>query len=165
MESFHKSELFKNVEFNKSLDFLKDINYQKTRLLAQSYNSSIFKKGQVVIDAGTAVNQLYIVKDGRLKVEKKIELRISNLWPSGTRKWEILIRKRKIVKEIAMITNGQVFGLHELISKTPMSCKITCDSDRAHLLTINSTDLFTILSEEEIFSSFCKLFLPESYSK
>ncbi|CAI2385785.1 unnamed protein product [Moneuplotes crassus] len=154
VESFHKSELYKNIEFNKSLDFLKDVNYAKARLLAQSYNSTIFKKGQVVIDANTPVNQLYIVKDGILKVEKKLELRIPNVWPSGYNKWEIRIVKRKVIREIAKISSKQVFGLHELISKTPINCKIICESERAHILTINSTDLFMIMSEEEILASF-----------
>jgi len=58
-------------------------------------------------------------------LRNKIELRNANLWPSGTHKWEILIRKRKIIKELPPITEGQVFGLHEMVSKTPMSCKIS----------------------------------------
>lgn len=70
VESFHKSELYKHIEFNKSLDFLKEINYIKTRRLAESYNSSVFKKGQVIIETGATVSQLYILKTGRLKVEK-----------------------------------------------------------------------------------------------
>ena len=70
VESFHKSELFTHIEFNKTLDFLKDINYAKARKLAACYNSSIFKKSQIVIDIGTNVSQLYILKKGKLKVEK-----------------------------------------------------------------------------------------------
>jgi cGMP-dependent protein kinase 1 len=70
VESFHKSELYKHIEFNKSLDFLKEINYIKTRRLAESYNSSVFKRGQIIIDTGAMVSQLYILKTGKLKVEK-----------------------------------------------------------------------------------------------
>jgi hypothetical protein len=70
---------------------LKDINYIKARKLAACYNSTIFKKGQVIIKIGDLVSQLYIVKEGKLKVEKKIELKDANLWPTGSHKWEVSI--------------------------------------------------------------------------
>ena len=33
-----------------------------------------------------------------------------------------------------------------------MNARIVCDSEEARILTINNTDLFTILSEQEIYS-------------
>lgn len=70
VESFHKSELFLNINFNKNLDFLKDVTFNKLEKLAASYNSRVFKKGNVVIEIGDLVSQLYILKSGKLKVEK-----------------------------------------------------------------------------------------------
>ena len=70
-----------------------------------------------MIDIGANVSQLYILQSGQLKVEKKIELKDANLWPTGVHKWEISICKRKVLKELAPIVQGQAFGIHEIILK------------------------------------------------
>jgi len=70
VESFHKSELYQNIEFNKTLEFLSQISYVKARKLASCYNSLIFKKGQTIINIGDSVSQFYVLKKGRLRVEK-----------------------------------------------------------------------------------------------
>lgn len=101
------------------------------------------------------------------KLKNKIELKDANLWPTGIHKWEISICKRKVLKELPPIVEGQVFGLHEMISKNKMNSKVVCESEEAHLLTINSTDLFTILSEQEIFGFLnfeCCIKFPEDVS-
>jgi len=59
-----------------------------------------------------------------------------------------LIADYIVLKELPPIVEGQAFGLHEMIANS----KIICDTETAHLLTVNSTDLFTILNEKEIFS-------------
>lgn len=74
VESFHRSQLYLHIDFNKRLGILKDISYAKAERLAACYNSLIYKKGQTIVDIGQEVNQLYIVKKGTIKVEKKIEL-------------------------------------------------------------------------------------------
>ena len=70
VESFHKSEFFSHINFNKTLEFLQEVSFNKLEKLAASYNSRIFKKGNVIINIGDNVSQLYILKSGKLKIEK-----------------------------------------------------------------------------------------------
>lgn len=43
IESFHKSELFRNIRFLSELDFIKFFVYGKIELLAKSFNSKLLK--------------------------------------------------------------------------------------------------------------------------
>ena len=56
------------------MPFFDYLPYLKIEKIASYYNSTILKRGEVVINAEDHVQQLYILKEGQLKVEKQVEL-------------------------------------------------------------------------------------------
>lgn len=70
IENFHRTEINNNTKFTESLDFMRDISFNKIDQLVQYYNSIMYKKGQWIVNFDENPKQLFILKEGRLKVEK-----------------------------------------------------------------------------------------------
>ena len=145
VEGFHKTEQLENVTFNHSLDLFKRLNDSKVSRIAKYYNSVIFKQGFTINNVGENIQQLYIIKEGVLKVERHVELKTNNKWPGGQRNW-----KTDLMKQLPSLTKGMAYGLHEMQNNVPIKCRISVESRRAHILSINITDLQALLLEEEI---------------
>ena len=62
------------MTFNEKLSLFDTISHTKTGKIAMYYNSLILKQGDVVINTEDQVQQMYILKEGQLKVEKQVEL-------------------------------------------------------------------------------------------
>lgn len=93
VESFHKSQLKMNLDFSKSLEIMQNVDIERLVNLTHLYNNFVYTKGNVVVNFNTSPLQLFIVKEGRLKVEKNLTIKESNLWPCGVKKWTMHVNK------------------------------------------------------------------------
>lgn len=59
-----------NLEYSRSLEIMKNIDLDKLILLTHKFNNFVYSKGDVVVDFNTSPMQLFILKEGSLKVEK-----------------------------------------------------------------------------------------------
>ena len=62
------------MTFNEELSLFDTISHTKTNKIALYYNTLILKRGDVVINTEDKVQQMYVLKEGQLKVEKQVEL-------------------------------------------------------------------------------------------
>jgi len=70
VESFHKTQLKMNLDFSRSLEIMSNVDTERLINLTHLYNNFVFTKGRVVLDFNSTPQQLFIVKKGKLKVEK-----------------------------------------------------------------------------------------------
>ena len=48
-----------------------------------------FKRGEMIYREGDIPDIFFILIDGILKIEKDIQVKHTNFWPSGAREWEV----------------------------------------------------------------------------
>ncbi|CAI2372877.1 unnamed protein product [Moneuplotes crassus] len=152
VESFHKTQLKMNLDYSKSLEIMKDMDIERLTPLTHNYNNSVYSKGNVIVDFNATPMQLFILKEGRLKVEKNLTIKQTNLWPSGVQKWTMHVNKKQVIKQIESIEKNQVFGLYELLAKEPIHCRISVESEKAHIISINSSDLKQAFNKDALYS-------------
>ncbi|CAI2385362.1 unnamed protein product [Moneuplotes crassus] len=154
VKDFHKNELLENIAFTHNLSYFNKLTHDEKTNLAMRFNSHIYhKKGSIIMNAGDKVQQLYILKEGLLKVEKQLKILEKNRWPIKDSYQELICSTTKF-ETIRGHTNplirGQMFGLYEIQKNIPMSCRITVLSETAKILTINKGDLLAVLREAEV---------------
>ena len=71
------------------------------------------KKGEIVYKEFEIPKYFFVLHSGVLAVEKQIEVKYSNLWPSPKKgKWTHLNRTQHVTKILQHITSGMYFGEH-----------------------------------------------------
>jgi hypothetical protein len=152
MEKFHRSQVFDNITFQLNLDYGTKVNFIKIEKLSGSFNTLFLKKGDVVVKNGSKMDQLYIVKKGTLRVEKRIKTKHINSWPVGSKKWKSVQRKNWFVRELDPVQEKYFFGLHELISnpEQPRNLTISVASETAILLNISRKKLLEIMKPKDV---------------
>jgi CRP-like cAMP-binding protein len=121
VEDYHNSELLENKSFNHSLSFLSSLINSKKEKLAIYFNSLTYKKSQIIVNVGQSVQQLYILKSGELKIEKRVELVLRNQWPKNKNEKEVTFHKKQLYKVLKSLQPGQCFGLDEIQGEKRMS--------------------------------------------
>jgi hypothetical protein len=144
VEISHKTTLDHNTEFTKNLEIMQGFDHEHIIKLVHSYNNTVHKEGNVIVEFNTKPTQMFILKEGKLKVEKQITLKNTNLWPTGVNKRKVLSRKRKILKTIDSINPKQVFGLHELLNNEPFKVRISVECEKAVLLSVNYSGILVV---------------------
>ena len=173
IESFHRAQIYKNVTFQQNQDFGSKLNFKKLERLSGSYNTTVLQKDDPVVKIGCNINQMFILKSGELRIQKRLKISKVNYWPSIVkREPESRSRRRNrsridfntrwdsgkifssyVVEDLDPIVAPQIFGLHEIMrenSEEYLNIGISVQSEKAVLLTINKPELFSILDKSEI---------------
>jgi len=82
-----------NKAYNQKLKYFRSLTHNMRENLAVFYNSNIYKKNTIILNAGDRVQQFYILKQGVLKVEKQLKLVERNRWPTKKEHQEIHLYK------------------------------------------------------------------------
>ena len=150
IEGFHRVELQKNISYMSELTFFKYISYLKIEQLAKSFNSKHLNKSEVLVKEGSKVDQMFILRDGQLDVQKVIKIEFANYWPIKSNQWEWNRKNQNFNKSVFNIIQGQFFGLYEWITQISIPSSIIAQTDSVSLLCINRSDILQIFSQDEI---------------
>lgn len=83
----------------------------------------------MILEEGANPPFFYLVKKGLVNVEKLVEFTKQNVWPSEHHQWQLQSRTKKTPKLITVIREREYFGEVELLSDSPISCKLIAASE------------------------------------
>jgi len=86
----HKATLDENTAFTKSLKIFDFATHDQIVKLVHCYNTQVYKKGEIFLNSNKSPQQIFILKQGQLKVEKLVTIKSSNAWPIERRRKKIL---------------------------------------------------------------------------
>lgn len=152
IEGFHRVQLQKNISYISELPYFKFFSYKKIDQIAKWVISRHLSKGEVLLKEGSMLDQMYILRQGVLDVQKIIKIESSNYWPVKTREWEWYKTYKNFKKSVFSIKPWEFFGLSECLLKHPISSTIISQSDDTQVLCINR-DMLTDTKDWNIFSA------------
>src|SRR3990172_10223913 len=114
--------LIEKAFFLKNTELFNDLDLDLLIAIADKMNQDIYDINEKVFDINQIGNKLYLIAQGSVN---------------------ILNEKNEIIKELKQ---NDFFGDESLFNELPRSYKATC-SDNCLFLTINKTNLLTIISE------------------
>jgi CRP-like cAMP-binding protein len=146
----HSSELYKPAEEDELVqvrevaDFLahSDIGNklnlaQRTRLAAQ-FNKRVFQKGEAVVHASHAGEELYIINEGTIEVWKDPE----GIDPS--------IHHHAQMQHITTFRPGQIVGEMAMLDQGARTADLLAGEDETVLLTLNRERLLTLCEDDAV---------------
>ena len=91
----------------------------------------------MVYQEGFPPDNFYIVKEGRFRVEKFVNLDTENVWPKKVREWEVSKVKRTLCHTIDYLEKGRFVGEREILYRLEREVTITADTDNCFMLVMN----------------------------
>lgn len=130
---------FKAHESESNKNFIKDIPlfYNKNIDAIKTYcEISVFAKGDIILKEGEEPTNFYMIKQGKVKVEKRVKVQKKNYWPVSAKEWEANIVEQNIIKHVLTLNQGQYFGESELIKNEPISVRLLAYENPTILISI-----------------------------
>jgi CRP-like cAMP-binding protein len=109
---FNASLLKESIKLLATIEMF--VGWSRARLtkLAHVTKNCVFEAGDIVVREGAVIDGVYIVKSGRLAVQKDVHVIRRNRWPRGGAppSWEVLESHSDRALNISSIKSGGVFG-------------------------------------------------------
>lgn len=92
---------------------------------------------------------MFLIKEGKVRVEIDIALEVSNRWPVGHRQWEMSLTTTRYRKKVKTCTVGDMFGAMELIDGVTREKRAEAITD-VQLLIINKEPFKEIFNSKDV---------------
>lgn len=153
MNSFKSHESESNKNFIKDIPLFSQKNIDSIKAFCEI---CVFAKGDMILKDGDEPDHFYMIKQGRVKVEKWVKVQKKNYWPVSTSEWEASIVEQNIIKHVLTLNTGQYFGETEMIKNEPMSVRLLAYENPTILITIEWKwffEIFPVLEWDSVLSN------------
>ncbi|OMJ72715.1 hypothetical protein SteCoe_28782 [Stentor coeruleus] len=145
----HK-ERFDMIEYLKSIPLFCTFYGSKLERIAWNLFPMQYKKNQIIYSINDEPMNFYIIRQGSIKMEKTVSLKLKSRMPCGYKSEKFFIRERTYLKVLRECFNGDFFGEEEIVKGIIRSCKVVCTSDDTILWLLNKDLFLSVFSEKDI---------------
>ncbi|EAR90211.1 cyclic nucleotide-binding domain protein (macronuclear) [Tetrahymena thermophila SB210] len=141
-DMIESEEKINSISFFLSIPLFSNFRMREINQILQKTKIQVYKKSQIVFNENDIAENLYIVKKGEFAVQKEIQIK-SHQMPD--------LYNKKIIKhiEICSLTEGQYFGLDELLENHLANNQISSNPNSNIIKRVNSVKC--LQAESELF--------------
>ena len=119
----------------KEITLFEDLDEHELKIVSRHLKEIRFKAGETIIHESESGNTMYIFREGKVKITRKITLKIGERWGEAEKAMDVLDAKQV-----------GFFGEMSLVTGAPRSATITAITD-CTLYQLSSDDLESIARE------------------
>ena len=98
------------LNFIKGVTFFSEWEMKRLQNFCGGLYLKKYNQGDVVYQESLPPDNFYIVKEGRFRVEKFVNLDTENVWPKKVHEWEVSRVKRTLCHTIDYLEKGRFVG-------------------------------------------------------
>lgn len=145
----HK-ERFDMIEYLKSMPFFCTFYGSKLERIAWNLFPMQYKKNQIIYSINDDPMNFYIIRQGSVKMEKTVSLKLKSRMPCGYKSEKFFVRERTYLQVLRECSAEDFFGEEEIVKGIGRGCKVVCTSDDTILWLLNKDVFLNVFSEKDV---------------
>ncbi|CAI2361041.1 unnamed protein product [Moneuplotes crassus] len=125
------------------------MDQDKLYRLSKKVKQKKMKYDDILILKGMTPDCMYIIKEGSLRAEVKLDTFSTNIWPIHYKLWEIKQSKTNHCFTSVVLRKNKIFGTSNILKKKPYACDIVCNSKEAIVYCLEVQHLQEFLQKDE----------------
>lgn len=143
-------ERFDMVDYLKSIPFFNSFFGSKLERVAWNLYPMQYKKGQVVYSIHDDPVNFYIIRQGSVKMEKTVSIKLKSRMPYGNKSEKYFVRERTYLQVLRECSSEDFFGEEEIIKGTNRGCKAICMKNDTILWLLNKDVFLSVFTDKDL---------------